>query len=218
LKHNRLKNASNAMMDKMDDEIIAQAKKVLVKNDAKLGKLIVGQSLQKREQRSDYFAALCRAIIGQQVSTHAAAAIYGRFEVATTLQPKNVLNLPDGQVKTIGLSGQKTKYLRDLARHFVDDPNVYDHLDNLSDENVIEELTAVKGIGVWTAQMFLMFTLLRPDVFAPDDIGLQRAMCNVYGWQNVPPKAELQNIAETWRPYRTIASWHLWQSLHNTPQ
>jgi DNA-3-methyladenine glycosylase II len=202
----------------MDDEIIGQAEKVLAKNDAKLGKLIAGQSLQKREQRSDYFAALCRASIGQQVSTHAAAAIYGRFEAASKLQPEKVLNLSEEKIKTIGLSGQKTKYLRDLARHFVDDPNVYDHLNNLSDENVIEELTAVKGIGVWTAQMFLMFTLLRPDVFAPDDAGLQRAMCRLYAWQNVPPRAQLEKVAETWRPYRTIASWHLWQSLRNTPQ
>jgi DNA-3-methyladenine glycosylase II len=206
------------MMSKMNDETIAQAEKALSENDAKLGKLIAAQSLQKREQRSDYFAALARAIIGQQVSTYAAAVIYGRFEAATKLQAENVLNLSEEEVKTIGLSRQKTNYLQDLARHFADDSSVYDHLENLPDEEVIEELTAIKGIGVWTAQMFLMFTLLRPDVFAPDDIGLQRAMSNLYGWENVPPKKELETIAETWRPYRTIACWHLWQSLHNTPQ
>jgi len=105
-----------------------------------------------------------------------------------------------------------------LAQHFVANPRVYDHLDQLSDDEVIAELTAIKGIGVWTAQMFLMFTLLRPDVFAPDDIGLQRAMKLLYGWEAIPPKRELEAFAERWRPYRTVASWHLWESLNNTPK
>jgi len=116
------------------------------------------------------------------------------------------------------LSGQKYKYIHDLAEHFVRDSMVFDHLDTLSDDDVIAELTKVKGIGVWTAQMFLMFTLVRPDVFAPDDRGLQLAIQKLYALPDVPPRSELETIAEAWAPYRTVASWHLWHSLDNEPK
>src|SRR5690606_14972068 len=108
-------------------------------------------------------------------------------------------------IKAIGLSRQKASYIRDLAQHFVENPSVYTHLEKMSDEEVIAELTAVKGIGVWTAQMFLMFTLSRPDVFAPDDAGLQRAILQLYKWDALPPKKELVIVAEQWKPYRTVA-------------
>jgi len=164
-----------------------------------------------RENRAQSF-------IGQQVSVAAANAIYGRFAERTELDPARGVALELDDIKAIGLSKQKAGYLHDLAEHFVDNPAVYNHLDTQTDEQVIEELTAVKGIGVWTAQMFLMFTLARPDVFAPDDGGLQRGMMKLYGWTELPPKKELAMRAEAWRPYRTVASLHLWQSLDNTSQ
>lgn len=123
--------------------------------------------------------------------------------------------LSDDQARLIGLSGRKLSYLKDLAEHFVNDSAVFNHLDGLSDDDVISELTQVKGIGVWTAQMFLIFTLHRPDVFAPDDRGLQLAIEKHYG---IPAsRNRLAQLAESWAPYRSTASLHLWKSLDNTP-
>lgn len=110
--------------------------------------------LEPRPQSSDYFTALVRFITGQQISVKAAAAIFGRFEATTNCNPQKVIALDEVAVRAIGLSGQKWRYIRDLAEHFVMDSAVYDHLDTLSDDEVITELTKVKGIGVWTAQMF----------------------------------------------------------------
>lgn len=197
--------------------IVEIAERTLTKADPLLGDLIKTQRLILSEPRSGYFASLARSIIGQQVSVAAARAIAHRFESVTGNEPTKAATLTEEDTKTIGLSKQKTSYIRDLARHFVDNPSVYDHLETLPDEEIIVELTAVKGIGVWTAQMFLMFTLSRVDVFAPDDVGLQRAMMRLYGWETLPPRKELAEIALRWKPYRTVASLHLWQSLDNTP-
>jgi len=201
----------------MNEAFIKQAEIVLTNQDPILGQLIKKQRLVARTGREDYFTSLCRSIIGQQVSVAAATAIFGRFEAVTKLEPKNVTILTETDIKAIGLSKQKAGYLKDLAQHFVGNPAVYNHLGQQSDEQVIAELTAVKGIGVWTAQMFLMFTLSRPDIFAPDDVGLQRGMQRLYEWETLPPKKELAQIAEIWQPYRSVASLHLWQSLDNTP-
>ncbi|HLG90543.1 MAG TPA: DNA-3-methyladenine glycosylase [Candidatus Saccharimonadales bacterium] len=199
------------------EQKIAEAEAKLPELDAKLGQLIRLQKPIVHKPRANYFFSLCRSIVGQQVSVAAAATIFGRLEAATGIEPKKVTKLTEKQIKSIGLSRQKAGYIKDLAQHFVDNPEVYNHLGQLSDEEVIADLTAVKGIGVWTAQMFLMFTLVRLDVFAPDDIGLQRAMKQLYGWKSTPGKEKLEKTAAKWRPYRTVACWHLWQSLHNTP-
>ena len=196
---------------------IAKAEKELQGLDSKLGTLIELQKPLLHKPRTNYFFSLCRSIIGQQVSVAAAATIFGRLEAATDIDPTKIAKLSESAIKAIGLSRQKAGYIKDLAQHFVDDPQVYNHLGQLPDEEVIADLTAVKGIGVWTAQMFLMFTLVRLDVFAPDDIGLQRAMKQLYGWKIVPSKEKLERTAERWRPYRTVACWHLWHSLDNEP-
>jgi len=204
----------------MNEELrarIAQGERELVALDAKLGELIKVQAPIVREPRLDYFWSLARSIIGQQVSVASASAIFARLEAATELKPKQVLELADEQWRAIGVSRQKERYVRDLAQRFADNRRIYEHLERLEDEAVIAELVAVKGIGVWTAQMFLIVTLVRLDVFAPDDIGLQRAMKLLYGWETMPPRAELEAWAERWRPWRTIASWHLWASLNNSP-
>lgn len=201
----------------MDPRTTKKAEAYLTAADASLGALIKRQRLAVRPERPDYFTSLSRSIIGQQVSVAAATAIFGRYAEQTGLKPAKVALLDEASSKIIGLSKQKAGYVRDLAQHFVDDPTVYNHLDTLPDEQVISELTAVKGIGVWTAQMFMMFTLHRPDIFAPDDAGLQRAMLALYGWEQLPPKRELAVFAERWSPYRTVASLHLWQSLDNQP-
>jgi DNA-3-methyladenine glycosylase II len=204
-------------MDKPLRERVAEGERELIRRDPVLGRLIRAQGTAVREPRPDYFYSLARSIIGQQVSVAAAAAIFARLQAATGLEPDRVLGTSEEQLRSLGLSRQKIGYIKDLAAKFAEDPGVYEHLDKLSDEDLIRELTAVRGIGVWTAQMFLMFTLVRLDVFAPDDIGLQRAMQALYGWQKLPPRVEIEAAAEKWRPYRTVAAWHLWQSLKNAP-
>jgi len=201
----------------MDQAKILEAETYLTQVDPILGALISSQKLDARPLRDDYFTSLCRSIIGQQVSVAAANAIFTRFQSATQLDPSQVATLDEAATKQVGLSRQKTGYLKDLAQHFVEDPAVYNHLDKQSDEQVIKELTDVKGIGVWTAQMFMMFTLARPDIFAPDDVGLQRAILKLYNLETLPPKKELEKFAERWQPYRSIACLHLWQSLNNNP-
>jgi len=194
---------------------IADGERALIKLDPELGRLIKLQAPIVHEPRADYFWSLTESIVSQQLSVKASDTIFKRLETATGVAPQRVLDLGEDEGRALGLSRQKWRYLQDLAAKFVEDPQVYRHLDRLSDEDVIRDLTAVKGIGVWTAQMFLMFSLVRLDVFAPDDIGLQRAMKLLYGWSEVPPRAELERVGGAWRPYRTIACWHLWRSLHN---
>lgn len=193
------------------------AEDYLQKADPILGELMEIQRPITRDTRGDYFFSLCRSIVGQQISVKAAAKIFARLEECTGLIPAKVVAMNARTIKKIGLSKQKSTYLIDLAKHFVENPDVYNHLEKCTDEQVIEELTAIKGIGVWTAQMFLMFTLLRLDVFAPDDIGIQKAMKQLYGWKKDPTKDKMEKIAKKWKPYRTIACWHLWESLDNSP-
>lgn len=189
----------------------------LARLDPDMGRLIEQQGSITRPPRHDYFASLAHSIISQQISVKAAAKIFERFQTATDMQPDRVAILSEEDAKTIGLSGQKFRYLHDLAEHFAQNSAVFNHLESLNDDEVITELTKVKGIGVWTAQMFLMFTLVRPDVFAPDDRGLQLAVQKLYHLPEVPPRSELEVIAGKWSPYRTVASWHLWHSLNNEP-
>jgi DNA-3-methyladenine glycosylase II len=192
---------------------IGLAEDKLKELDPTLGQIIVSQGPLRHQPRDDYFSALCQSIISQQVSTAAAAAIFARLKQTTGLKPLNVSLIDPDQIKLIGLSRQKASYLIDLAEHFVTDPKIYNHLSESSDEAVIAELTAVKGIGLWTAQMFLMFTLVRLDVFAPADLGLQKAITRLYGLKKIPDQKKLESISNKWRPYRTVACWHLWHLL-----
>lgn len=201
----------------MNGDFIAKAERELGNRDPLLAALFARQSIAPPDERGNYFASLARSIIGQQVSVAAARAITGRFIEHTGLRPELVVSLSDEECREIGLSRQKAGYLRDLAAHFVQDPAVYDHLESLSDDEVITDLSAVKGIGVWTAQMFLLFTLGRPDIFAPDDVGLQKGLLKLYEWETLPPKRELVKLSEDWAPFRSVVSLHLWQLLDNAP-
>jgi DNA-3-methyladenine glycosylase II len=195
------------------DEKVELAEAKLIELDPILGQIIIEQGPLRHLPRDDYFSALAQSIISQQVSTAAAAAIFLRLKNTTELLPLNVSLLNQDQIKAIGLSRQKASYLIDLASHFVDDPKVYNHLSENSNEEIIAELTAVKGIGLWTAQMFLMFTLVRLDVFAPADLGLQKAIIRLYNLKKPPTPKKLELISKMWRPYRTVACWHLWRLL-----
>lgn len=196
---------------------LSQVEHELVALDPVLGERIVTHGTVTLPPTRPYFEALTSSIISQQISVKAAAKIFERFRTITNLDPLVAMNLTDENVKVIGLSAQKTRYIHDLAEHFVNDAAVFNHLDSLSDDEVITELTRVKGIGVWTAQMFLMFTLQRPDVFAPDDRGLQIAIQTIYDLPQLPTRRELDKFAHRWAPYRTIASLHLWRAIEAPP-
>lgn len=195
--------------------ILTDAELSLATIDPLIGELITRHGHIAPGSKRDYFEALSSSIIGQQISVKAAAKIFERFQKVTNLRPEKTAHLSDDEIKTIGLSGQKSRYLRDLAEHFVKDSAVFNHLDSLPDDEVISELTKVKGVGVWTAQMFLIFTLHRPDVFAPDDRGLQLAAEKVY--DRTFTRSELEQLAKQWSPYRSTACLHLWRSLDNAP-
>ncbi len=169
----------------------------------------------------DHYGALVRSIVGQQLSTRAARAIYGRLTVrfgGRAPTPAEVLADDPEQLRTAaGLSHAKVSYLRSLAEHVLDGSLELDRLDALPDDEAIAELVAVRGIGEWSAHMFLMFQLGRPDVLAVGDLGIRRAVMLRYGLQKLPAAAELERIAEPWRPYRTLACRYLWRSLRATP-
>ena len=168
-------------------------------------------------QRKDHLSALIGAIVSQQLSTKAAATIYGRFVAlfpdASIPNAAAIAALDDGQLRGVGFSGQKIAYLRDLTARIADGRLELDELDRLPDDQVIERLTAVKGFGRWTAEMFLMFRLHRPDVLPADDLGIVKAVQNVYRLRKRPNAKRILKMGEAWRPYRSVASWYLWQTL-----
>jgi DNA-3-methyladenine glycosylase II len=174
----------------------------------------------RRDRRGDAYGALLRSIVGQQLSTRAASTIYGRMldifgGHAPT--PKQLLAADPEEIRAAGLSRPKIAYLRDLARHVEDGTLELDRLDELPDEEVSAQLTAIKGLGQWTADMFLMFHLRRPDVLPVGDQGIRRAVQVQYRMRKLPDAKRLERTARPWRPYRTLACLFLWSSLDNAP-
>jgi DNA-3-methyladenine glycosylase II len=169
----------------------------------------------------DDYTALVRSIAGQQLSVKAAQAIYNRlleFFGGHPPTPREILDAdPDMMRVAAGLSRAKTTFLRSLAEHVLDGSLKLDALRDLPDDEVLRELTAVKGIGEWSAHMFLIFQLARPDVLAVGDLGIRRAVERAYRLPDLPAADELVRLAEPWRPYRTLACRYLWASLDNTP-
>jgi DNA-3-methyladenine glycosylase II len=168
--------------------------------------------------RGDPFTTLARSIVGQQISVKAAQAVWLRFEKkAGTVTPERVARMRLTTLTGVGMSTRKSEYVRDLAVHFTRgtvDPARWPDLD---DEAVIEELVQVRGIGRWTAEMFLIFNLLRPDVFPVDDLGLLKALSIHYNAGQPVTKAEATERGRQWQPYRTLATWYLWRSLDPLP-
>jgi DNA-3-methyladenine glycosylase II len=169
--------------------------------------------------RDNSLDTLARSIVSQQVSTKAAATIYGRLLDAAgvqILEPSSIVALGTGGLRGVGLSGVKASYLLNMAEHNLNGQLHFPALPEMSDEEVIRSLTAVKGIGVWTAQMFLMFALRRPDVLATGDLGLQKGMQLVYKLRELPDPKRMQKIAAPWQPFRSIACWYLWRAIDGT--
>ena len=207
----------------------ARARKALAKADPKMGALIerIGElDLETRlarraeERPADAYGALLRAIVGQQLSTKAARTIYLRvldLFGGTTPSPAQLLEASEEDLRGAGLSGRKVEYIRDLARHVLAGELELDRLEELDDEAAIEEIVAVRGLGRWTAEMFLMFHRGRPAVLSGGDLGIRKAVRVEYGLEEMPPPQRVLEIGEAWRPHRSLASLYLWESLAAVP-
>jgi DNA-3-methyladenine glycosylase II len=171
-------------------------------------------------QRADHFSALLRAIVFQQLSTKAASTIYGRLVASlrgdSRVTAESLAALSDEQMRTAGISRQKAGYIRDLCEKVSSGAVPLDALETMTDEEVADALTRIKGIGRWSADMFLMFRLHRPDVFPIGDLGIVNAVKKVYGMRKPTPD-RLRRLGDGWRPYRSVASWYLWRSLGSAP-
>ena len=199
-----------------------RARCFLMRRDPILASAIkrIGPCLMADRQRKDHLSALVGAIVSQQLSTKAAATIFGRF---VALFPDGAIPdaaaiaaQSDAALRSVGLSGQKVGYLRDLSARIADGRLRLDELDDLPDDEVIERLTSVKGFGRWTAEMFLMFRLHRPDVLPAADLGIVNAIQRLYRLRKRPDAKRILRMGEAWKPYRSVASWYLWQTLRDS--
>ena len=197
----------------------------LTRVDPALGRVIARVGPCTLAPRRDYFVVLCKAIFTQQISTAVATVLFGRFRALFPMgRPTPALVLealevqPAEVIRQCGLSRQKAAYLRDLAQHFVDGRIPTRRLSSMDDEAVIEALVSVNGIGRWTAEMFLIFTLNRPDVLPVDDLGLQEGVREIRGLAERPRAKALAALCDTWRPWRTVATWYLWRRDVEAPR
>lgn len=192
-----------------------KAIKHLKKVDPLLGALIEKVGPYRMEYGEPTFHSVAEAIIYQQLNGKAAVTIFKRFTdlAGTPLTPEGILKLSDEQLRSVGLSKQKSSYVRDLAEKAKTGLLDFSKLAEQSDDEVIKHLTQVKGVGVWTAHMFLMFTLRRPDVLPTGDYGIQAAMKKHYRKRKLPKPKDMEKIAKCWSPYRSVACWYLWRSL-----
>ena len=195
-----------------------QASRELAQRDSVLRRLIKIHSNLAMHSRGDAFMTLARSIVGQQISLKAADTVWQRIHATVpSINAKQIAKVESTALRNCGLSSNKVLYLQDLARNFVDgslDIAKWKHLD---DDELIAELTRVKGIGRWTAEMFLIFYMMRPDVLPLDDIGLQRAMSMHYNKNRPLSKLKMRAIARDWAPWRSVATWYLWRSLDPIP-
>jgi DNA-3-methyladenine glycosylase II len=213
----------------VEGSVSAKARKALSAADPtmaalidRMGKIDIATRLRRRQEErpADAYGALLRAIVGQQLSTKAARTIYLRvldLFGGTTPSPEQLLEASEEELRGCGLSGRKTEYVRDLARHVLSGELELDRLEQLEDEQVIEEIVAVRGLGRWTAEMFLLFHLQRPDVLSGGDLGIRKAVQVEYGLEEMPTPTRVLEIGERWRPHRSLASLYLWESLAAVP-
>jgi DNA-3-methyladenine glycosylase II len=190
----------------------------LKKADAVLAAIIDRAGAYKINYKEPGFETLVRSIVSQQLNGRAAETIFARLHAATKadpMTPESILKLRPPKMRSLGLSGQKMKYIRELARMTRDGEVNFELCVTLDDGAVVEHLTRVKGVGVWTVHMFLMFALRRHDVLPTGDFGIRMAMKKAYGLEEMPKPAEMEKIAAPWRPYSSVACWYLWRSLEN---
>ena len=198
---------------------LADADPVMAGLIARIGPVSIERRRRGRP-KGDAYGTLLRAIVGQQLSVKAAATIFERIlalHEGHVPAPSELLDTDEQALRGAGLSGRKVEYVKDLARHVLSGELEVERLGYLTDEKVIEEVTAVRGLGVWTAHMFLIFHLERDDVLPVGDLGIRSAIKNEYGLDELPTPAEMEAMAEPWRPHRTLACLYLWESVAATP-
>jgi DNA-3-methyladenine glycosylase II len=203
----------------MKPEYWDRAKRALSKNDAVMKNIIRAHPGVYMTVRGEPFMTLARAICGQQISVKAAQSVWNRVCICLdqSITPEAVIAQDRKKLRACGLSDRKTEYIADLAQHFADGRIHARDWPRMSDEEIIAELTDVRGIGRWTAEMFLMFNLLRPDVFPLDDLGLQKGIRTNYFKGRKVSLGRMRKLGESWRPWRSVATWYLWRSLDPIP-
>lgn len=198
------------------------AKKHLAKHDKVLDSLIDTLEVKPPAAHTNYYEELVSSIISQQLSVKAAETIQNRFKALFDDRfpsPEQILETDIETLRGVGLSRPKAGYMKDLAQKIIDDEVNFDGIDQLTNDEIVAELTAVKGIGVWTAQMFLMFCMERQDILPTGDLGIRTGIKQLYGFDHLPDAAEINQLAQQnhWHPFESIVSWYIWQSLGNKP-
>jgi DNA-3-methyladenine glycosylase II len=196
--------------------------KHLARRDRVMKKLIPQFGEARLQSRGDAFTTLARSIVGQQISTSAAQAVWERFAAllatpSSRLPPADVLKLKTDAMRGSGLSARKVEYLRDLATHFTEGQVHVRQWQQMDDEAIVDELVAIRGIGRWTAEMFLIFHLMRPDVLPVDDLGLIKGISVNYFSGEPVTRVEARELGDAWAPYRSVATWYIWRSLDPEP-
>ena len=195
-----------------------KAKKVLISKDKRLGRIIETYPKDFLFSKSDPFYTLARSIVGQQISVKAAQAVWDRYEKKIeNVNPKNTLNMHFMTLKSCGLSKQKISYLKSLSLYFIEKKINPTNWNKYTDEEIISELIKIKGIGRWTAEMYLIFNLCRPDIFPADDLGLIKGICNCYNIKYPITREHAIKLSQKWKPYRSVATWYFWRSLDPIP-
>lgn len=205
------------------EQQLREAEKHLAGRDKKLAPIIKSSGPCRLKPHSDHYGELVGSIVGQQLSAKAAGAIWRRVlnlfggKMPT---PEQLIKIDDQKLRDVGLSWAKVRYVKDLAQHVLDKRLDLEHIATMPNEQLIEQLTAVKGIGEWSAHMFMMFGLGRLDILPVGDLGIRKALMNLYDLERLPDPAMCVTIANDnhWHPYESVASWYLWQSLDNSPQ
>ena len=195
-----------------------KAKKTLSAKDKKLSKIIESYPNDFLFSKSDPFFTLARSIVGQQISVKAAQSVWDRLEIKIKkIKPEIILKTHSSTLKSVGLSRQKVKYLKNLANAFIEKKIKINLWDKMNDEEIVQDLTQIKGIGRWTAEMFLIFNLCRADIFPLDDIGMIKGLCKLYKISYPAEREKVIKIGKKWKPYRSVATWYLWRSLDPIP-
>jgi DNA-3-methyladenine glycosylase II len=202
----------------MKPEYWDQAKRALARRDPVMGSIMRSRPQVFLVRRGEPFLTLARAIVGQQISVKAAQSVWDKLVLCVgEVTPQGVLARERKRLRACGLSDRKTEYIADLAQHFANGSIHMHRWPQMSDEEIIAELIQVRGIGRWTAEMFLIFNLLRPDVFPLDDLGLQKGIRLSYFRNRKIAPSTMRKLGESWRPWRSVATWYLWRSLDPVP-